>query len=825
MDFSSSEQLKSDLHQPKAKAVPQGQLAALLKGRLDLELDPFTGRYIENSRSNSAPPLPFESQRLEGKPLPYDHRFDYANSTGPFPDNKFSSNTQVHQSQTWSNLSSAFPQQSLPSSDSMRFPESSRHAYPDNYHLPPNIVDMAINDDIFNPQESSSMTNEQEVLLSKQRKSLVDMIQEDFPRTPSPAFSLYSRQRLASAPSLQTQDPASQHPSSELFNETVSKPPPGFNVEDEPRGPDNLYYPSEYYDEGSPRYPYSFKQHLNSTRSSSTPPSQLTSRHALNSYDLNPDNELSNSFRNISFEESDSDAIKNPYGYPQKSNFSSRNPSYQHELFPHEAEMGYQNFPFRDPSPRGVDLREDPNCLMDPYAFGIDPITGRPTPLVNNSGYRSPVTPYSRTQSYDRTLFRNASLQNARQAYLYPKASTYSSHVARQHLLLQREALLRSQIGMEYPNSVAPSYFPSQRRFPTNDIMTDPTIGIRSPLLEEFRTNKNKKYELKDIVGNMVEFSGDQHGSRFIQQKLETASSDEKELVFDEVLPNSLQLMTDVFGNYVIQKFFEHGNQVQKTILAKQMEAHVLSLSLQMYGCRVVQKALEHVLTEQQANLVRELDGHVLKCVKDQNGNHVIQKAIERVPAEHIQFIIDAFHGQVFSLATHPYGCRVIQRMFEHCTDEQTKPLLDELHRYTSSLVQDQYGNYVIQHVLEKGKPEDRALVVSKVRGQVLQLSKHKFASNVVEKCVAHGSAKDRQLLIEEVIHSKLEGGSALISMMKDQYANYVVQKMLDVVDGDQKEMLLCRIRPHLSSLRKFTYGKHLINKVEKLLNSSAKYD
>lgn len=48
--------------------------------------------------------------------------------------------------------------------------------------------------------------------------------------------------------------------------------------------------------------------------------------------------------------------------------------------------------------------------------------------------------------------------------------------------------------------------------------------------------------------------SADQHGSRFIQQKLETVSLEEKSLVFEEVLPHALTLMTDVFGNYVIQK-------------------------------------------------------------------------------------------------------------------------------------------------------------------------------------------------------------------------------------------------------------------------------
>ena len=53
-----------------------------------------------------------------------------------------------------------------------------------------------------------------------------------------------------------------------------------------------------------------------------------------------------------------------------------------------------------------------------------------------------------------------------------------------------------------------------------------------------------------------------------------------------------------------------------------------------------------------------------------------------------------------------------------------------------------------------------------------------------------------------------------LLIMMKDQYANYVIQRMVDVVDGDQREALIQKIRPHLASLRKYTYGKHIIAKV-----------
>ena len=56
----------------------------------------------------------------------------------------------------------------------------------------------------------------------------------------------------------------------------------------------------------------------------------------------------------------------------------------------------------------------------------------------------------------------------------------------------------------------------------------------------------------QDIFGHIVEFSGDQHGSRFIQQKLEEATDEEKQRVFDEIVPmKTTQLIQDVFGNYV----------------------------------------------------------------------------------------------------------------------------------------------------------------------------------------------------------------------------------------------------------------------------------
>ncbi|XP_029794101.1 pumilio homolog 2 isoform X4 [Suricata suricatta] len=353
---------------------------------------------------------------------------------------------------------------------------------------------------------------------------------------------------------------------------------------------------------------------------------------------------------------------------------------------------------------------------------------------------------------------------------------------------------------------------PSRLRYNRSDIMP----SGRSRLLEDFRNNRFPNLQLRDLIGHIIEFSQDQHGSRFIQQKLERATPAERQMVFSEILQAAYQLMTDVFGNYVIQKFFEFGSLDQKLALATRIRGHVLPLALQMYGCRVIQKALESISSDQQSEMVKELDGHVLKCVKDQNGNHVVQKCIECVQPQSLQFIIDAFKGQVFVLSTHPYGCRVIQRILEHCTAEQTLPILEELHQHTEQLVQDQYGNYVIQHVLEHGRSEDKSKIVSEIRGKVLALSQHKFASNVVEKCVSHASRAERALLIDEVCCQNDGAHSALYTMMKDQYANYVVQKMIDMAEPAQRKIIMHKIRPHITTLRKYTYGKHILAKLEK---------
>lgn len=356
----------------------------------------------------------------------------------------------------------------------------------------------------------------------------------------------------------------------------------------------------------------------------------------------------------------------------------------------------------------------------------------------------------------------------------------------------------------------------------------------RSPLLEQFRNNKtNKQYTLSDIFENAVEFSKDQHGSRFIQQEMEKASSEEKEVFFNQIRDVSVELMKDVFGNYVIQRYFELGSEVQRDILFENMKGKFLDLSVQMYGCRVVQRAFVVIKPEQRLIILNELKNDILACIKDQNANHVVQKCIETIPYKNTEFILDIVKEHIYHLSTNPYGCRVIQRLLENSDDMGHETLLNELSRYIFYLILDQYGNYVIQHVLSSGPSIYCSKIADIVKDNVVGFSKHKFASNVVEKVMINGDEERRNSIVDAVLKGNesddfkpVDDKSALALMIKDQYANYVIQKLVDLAHGEKKVILIKKIRVYLDQISsENNYGKHLasIEKLQTLCENASK--
>ncbi|CAN8096452.1 unnamed protein product [Discula destructiva] len=340
---------------------------------------------------------------------------------------------------------------------------------------------------------------------------------------------------------------------------------------------------------------------------------------------------------------------------------------------------------------------------------------------------------------------------------------------------------------------------------PRGGRIQDPNVGIRCQELEEFRrsSKSNRKWELKNFFGQIVEFAGDQQGSRFLQEKIPTANSDDRQRVFDEIMVNANALMVDVFGNYVIQQLFQHGTMVQKKLLAARMKDNVVQLSMQLYGCRCVQEAIQYVLVEQQVELAKELEPEILRIMKNDNGNHVVQKVLSKLPRNRIDFIYDAVRGRVFELSQQQYACRVIQRMIEKGSEEDREFLLQEFQEVASRLVTDNWGNYVVQAVIRQGGLEARSKVIRLCIDQFLAFSKQKVASNVMEHCIEYGTEEDRLEMYRLVTRRGDDGNSLLHVMWKDNFANYVVQKLCHCLTGAEQAVLVNESRPYFESRKK----------------------
>jgi len=252
-----------------------------------------------------------------------------------------------------------------------------------------------------------------------------------------------------------------------------------------------------------------------------------------------------------------------------------------------------------------------------------------------------------------------------------------------------------------------------------------------------------------------------------------------------------------------------------------------------MYGCRVVLRVIETALNGRLCMITAELKGHVIECVEDQNANHVIQKLIERLPvvgggkdsAESLRNLVQEFFGHVPRMAMHCYGCRVVQRLIEKLQplmNDCLQILISEILANLWQLSQDQYGNYVVQHVLLHGSPSHRSVIVQVIASHIIEFSCHKYASNIAEKALLCSTDQiSRDVIIAAVIGS---GGpdSPLFVLMKDRFANYVIQRCLEFSHGHQRQMLINILKANLTTLKGVLYGKHIATAIERIMSTSS---
>lgn len=236
----------------------------------------------------------------------------------------------------------------------------------------------------------------------------------------------------------------------------------------------------------------------------------------------------------------------------------------------------------------------------------------------------------------------------------------------------------------------------------------------------------------------------------------------------------------------------------------------LVNIALNQHGTRALQKMIEFISTsEQTRTVVQALRDHVVELVQDLNGNHVIQKCLNRLSAPDAQFIYDAVGAHCVVVGTHRHGCCVLQRCIDHASGEQRANLISQITNNAFSLVQDPFGNYVVQYILDLGEPHFTEPLCKAFHGNVPALSKQKFSSNVIEKCLRTADAEISGQMIDEML-----AGNELEKMLRDSFANYVIQTAMDFSDPETHAKIVDAIRPILPSIRQTPHGRRIAGKI-----------
>ena len=122
-----------------------------------------------------------------------------------------------------------------------------------------------------------------------------------------------------------------------------------------------------------------------------------------------------------------------------------------------------------------------------------------------------------------------------------------------------------------------------------------------------------------------------------------------------------------------------------------------------------------------------------------------------------------------------------------------------------------------IQHLLDKIGGKNCPQIYKALKGRIYEMSIHKFASNVIEKCILNGTDEQKAEMIHELLNKGDNAHDSLISLVKDKFGNYVVQKMIENAPENERKAIVEHImnNPELRK-KKDVFAKHVINFIEK---------
>ena len=214
----------------------------------------------------------------------------------------------------------------------------------------------------------------------------------------------------------------------------------------------------------------------------------------------------------------------------------------------------------------------------------------------------------------------------------------------------------------------------------------------------------------------------------------------------------------------------------------KNIEKSLIELSSDSIGTYPLQSIIEHLNSKNEKNIIISgIKEGFTKLIYDSFGCHVLEKLLTCFEDEYVNFIYTYIFDNFLNLTNNSNGIYIIKKILTFTQKNNLHEKLKSIVKKNALfLIKQSYGNFVIQVIIENW--EDYKEITDLLKGNFFSLSLEKYASNVIERCIE----KDKEIL-ENYIH-EIIGSKCISDVMKSNYGNYVVQKVIKLSNGENKK-------------------------------------
>jgi len=251
-------------------------------------------------------------------------------------------------------------------------------------------------------------------------------------------------------------------------------------------------------------------------------------------------------------------------------------------------------------------------------------------------------------------------------------------------------------------------------------------------------------------------------------------------------------------GNY-------QGNSMNQKIDINSVMSNLLENCRDQNGSRLIQQHFEKADYEEQEKIFEQIYPQAYSLMTDVFGNYVIQKIFEFGNEQQKTALYHEMQGKIFELCQNAYGCRVVQKALESDSTIQDE-ILKEISNHVLELVEDPNGNHVIQKCFEDIPIRKLQFIVDEVSKQVENLAFNAFGCRVIQKILQNSTPEINRPILKTLLKNNPRACAC-------QYANYIMQYLLEKGPQPEKEELCDYLKSHFVKLSMNKFASNVTEK------------